>query len=870
MKKIIVYLTVIIAILFIFISCATYNIRLDATREWIEGKPYPAQITFNKIEKISNVVLHYSFNGGGVKTAKMKREGAYFSYTIPGEEVVPGILRYSISYSYKGRGKSTDSVSVRVLSFADAKEKLTRELSSRISFFPPEKVAVNRDKLLIVNVRSHKPSTRVTFYIKSSEQAAFQETELVNLNGNFTAEISRSELQAGYNTYYFLVTEDNADVGKLEVYVHGRDNKNPFRFKILSLAELREVIIEELYRSIHHQVPQDVFVTKDLELTLSVNYSPDTFIHEFSKNSVSVEIFYRRPGSDFKQGVMSGFINHFTYIIPSNDLRSDYNSYYFKITDDIEDIGTITVEYPGRGDLFSYNILSIDEIRKIKRRSLYNRISHTPISVSDGVSDLYITLEVRDAGRNTTAVLFFKRPAFSQYKSINMTKDRNIFNGVISIDEQQNGYTQYYFRVTEMDSDVGIISVVYPRDGHNRPIQYTVLDKNIVKNNLETDLRARISHRPVTSAVDGEDLKLYVKIANIKEGTQVFFYHRKPGESSYRRTRLSGYGPEFTMIIPKQDIHAGYSQYYIEAREPHDYFGFIVATLAAPKTPYEFEISKLKDAILDGIDFVPLPDVEYGTPVEAKIVLNNNPEGTRLYLKYRLSGDTLDYFSIEMQQTGTEYSAVLSQALLQEGKRIDYYIFIISGQDEFTYPDESIIPLYFYIKEQLIDESGDDTVFGNTSRIETNMLEGRIFQLEPGTKTLPRNMHKDYESLIVLYTEKIDIPPRNFTEGFPGLENVFEWFGIQYRGTITIEESGLYNFRLLSDDGSKLFIDSILVIDNDGTHAPRSKTGGIYLSPGTYPIRVDYFQGPKMKIALQLFVTKPGEEEKLFDINDFE
>ena len=213
---------------------------------------------------------------------------------------------------------------------------------------------------------------------------------------------------------------------------------------------------------------------------------------------------------------------------------------------------------------------------------------------------------------------------------------------------------------------------------------------------------------------------------------------------------------------------------------------------------------------------------------------------------------------------------LLSPAVLQEGKRIDYYISIVADQIEFTYPDESIIPLYFYVKQQLIEESGDETVFGTTGRVETNMLEGRIFQLEPGTKKLPQNMHKDYESLIVLYARKIDIPPRNFTEGFPGLADVFEWFGIQYRGSITIKESGLYKFRLLSDDGSKLYIDSIPVINNDGTHAPKSMTGEIYLSPGTYPIRVDYFQGPKMQIALQLFVTLPGEEEKLFNLNDFE
>jgi hypothetical protein len=822
------------------------------------------------MEKISDMVLHYSFNGASRKTVTMNQDGKYFSYTIPGEEVVPGVLRYDISYTYKGKSKSTGSVSVKILTFEEARQKFTKELSSRISFSPPAQVPINRDTQLIVKVKSHKPSTKITFYYKTPVQASFQETELKNANGTFTAVISESEIQDGYNTYYFRVTEDNPDVGELEVFINGRDSINPFTFNILSLAELKEVITGELYKSISHKIPQDVYATRDLEILLSVNYSMSTFIYEFSKNSVYSEIFYKNPTSGFKRGVMSGSQNQFTYTIPSTDLKSGYNAYYFKVTDDIEDIGPVTVKFPASGELFTYDILTVEEIREKKVRALYQRISHTPVTEVDGISDLYLNLKVDNARTYTTAVLFFKKPTSNEYKSLNMTKDGNIFIGAISIEDQQNGYTQYYFVVTETDSDVGTISAEFPLNGAYNPIQYTVLDINVVKTRLESALQARISHRPVTSAAEGEDLNLIINVTNIISGTLVYFYHRKPGESSYRQTKLSGHGPQFTMVMPKQDIHAGYSQYYFEVKEPHDYFDYIEATIATPTAPYEFEIRKLKDAILDGIDFTPLSDVEYGVPVEVKITLNNNPVGTRVYLRYRLADDTLDYFSVEMKQEGTEYTAVLSPKLLQESKRIDYYISIITDQDEFTYPDESIIPLYFYIKQQLVEDSGDETVFGTTGRSETNMLEGRIFQLETGIKKLPQNMHKDYESLIVLYTQKIDVPPRNFTEGFPGLANVFEWFGIQYRGAITIKESGLYKFRLLSDDGSKLYIDSILIIDNDGTHAPKSITGEIYLSPGTYPIRVDYFQGPKMQIALQLFVTLPGEEERLFDLKDFE
>jgi hypothetical protein len=870
MKKSILFIACALFILFLLASCATFNVRVDSPREWIEGKPFPVQITISNTDKVSDVVLNYSFNGANQKTVGLNQSGNFFSHTIPGEEVVAGTLRYSISYTRKDKRKSINPITVTVLTFEQAQQKYTRELNNRISFSPPSQVPINRDKKLTVNVKSAKPSTSVTFYHRNPEQASFRETGLGNANGNFTAVVSRDELQAGYNTYYFRVTEDHPDVGELEVFVGGRDSANPFQFAILSMEELKEVITAELYQSISHKVPRNVYETRDLDLRLSLDYGTDMFIREYSKKSISIEILYRGKTSEFKKGVLSGSGSQFQYSIPALELQAGYDSYYFEVTDDIEDIGPVVVRYPESGDLFTYNIVTIEEIRDIKAQALYERIAHNPVGEVDGVTNLYMNLTVNDAVASTAAVLLFKKPTINEYRRLNMTKDGDTFTGTISIEDQQNSYTQYYFTVTESDDEVGTISTVYPANGHKSPLQYSVMDKNVVKTNLESDLRARISHRPVTSAAEGEDLNLPVNVKNMKSGTLVYFYHRKPGESSYRQTKVSGTGPEFTMVIPKQDIRAGYSQYYIEVKELHNYFGYIEATLASATAPFEFEISRLKDAILDGIDFTPLSDVEFGAPVEAKITLNNNPKGTRLYFKYRLADDTLDYLSVEMARNELEYSTVLSPAVLKAGKRIDYYISIVADGDEFTYPNEDIIPLYFYVKQQLIEESGNETVFGSTGRTESNELEGRVFQLEKGTKLLPKSMHKDYESLIVLYTRKIDIPPRNFTEGFPGLENVFEWFGIQYRGVITIREAGLYNFRLLSDDGSKLYVDSDLVIDNDGTHAPKSKTGGIYLSPGTYPIRVDYFQGPKMKIALQLFVTLPDEEERLFDLKDFE
>ena len=45
-------------------------------------------------------------------------------------------------------------------------------------------------------------------------------------------------------------------------------------------------------------------------------------------------------------------------------------------------------------------------------------------------------------------------------------------------------------------------------------------------------------------------------------------------------------------------------------------------------------------------------------------------------------------------------------------------------------------------------------------------------------------------------------------------------FAMRWRGEITIPSDGDYSFRTTSDDGSMLFIDRQLVVDNDGLHGP--------------------------------------------------
>ena len=104
----------------------------------------------------------------------------------------------------------------------------------------------------------------------------------------------------------------------------------------------------------------------------------------------------------------------------------------------------------------------------------------------------------------------------------------------------------------------------------------------------------------------------------------------------------------------------------------------------------------------------------------------------------------------------------------------------------------------------------------------------------------------------------LDIAPRSFLEGFPGMGTTVEWFGLDIRFTVNVEEGGEWDLMLLSDDGAILSIDELEVINNDGIHGPIPVMVPVKLEKGLRNFRVRFFQGPRYGIALMLGWKKPG------------
>lgn len=150
-----------------------------------------------------------------------------------------------------------------------------------------------------------------------------------------------------------------------------------------------------------------------------------------------------------------------------------------------------------------------------------------------------------------------------------------------------------------------------------------------------------------------------------------------------------------------------------------------------------------------------------------------------------------------------------------------------------------------------------------------------------GWTQLKDYFEKGTDANVILYMSQIFVPTRTFSNGFPttdgdlvkkkasdGGSKLVEWFALRMNTIMKLKSTdtaGYYQFALLSDDGSKLYIaDSKTssfkqVIDNDLNHSTKMacSTTAIYMDASSKkPALLEYYQGPRTAIALSLVYRK--------------
>ncbi|MDC6383826.1 nucleotide pyrophosphatase [Flagellimonas taeanensis] len=151
----------------------------------------------------------------------------------------------------------------------------------------------------------------------------------------------------------------------------------------------------------------------------------------------------------------------------------------------------------------------------------------------------------------------------------------------------------------------------------------------------------------------------------------------------------------------------------------------------------------------------------------------------------------------------------------------------------------------FYLKQTEIVKAG---IFQGDQLLST--IAEANFRLVPETK-------EDPVAYAIYYGEGMDKLP-NFATLKPVKEGFVAEFSHkqaltedvqQEQGALVLEsyldipEDGKYGFFANSDDGSKLYVDGKLVVDNDGDHGVMERGEAIELTKGKHLVRVEFFNG---------------------------
>lgn len=104
-----------------------------------------------------------------------------------------------------------------------------------------------------------------------------------------------------------------------------------------------------------------------------------------------------------------------------------------------------------------------------------------------------------------------------------------------------------------------------------------------------------------------------------------------------------------------------------------------------------------------------------------------------------------------------------------------------------------------------------------------------VSKYDGGWQTL--DQMKDRQPVEATRYDRFDLTPRLHDEHS----------ALAFAGLLQVPADGVYTFSISSDDGSRLYIGRQLVVDNDGLHPMRERSGQIGLRAGLHPLRVEWF-----------------------------
>ncbi|MBE0638302.1 MAG: choice-of-anchor D domain-containing protein, partial [Bacteroidales bacterium] len=190
---------------------------------------------------------------------------------------------------------------------------------------------------------------------------------------------------------------------------------------------------------------------------------------------------------------------------------------------------------------------------------------------------------------------------------------------------------------------------------------------------------------------------------------------------------------------------------------------------------------------------------------------------------------------------------------------------------EFGLPEISVDPMEIFVAVEepestdvtlTISNNGVEALQYNIPDTYSNGMFTASYYYSPGTGASPPIGPFIFET----EDEFID---SNWGSGGPGNGVGSDDFQVIWTGLILAETAGTYQFRSVTDDGKRLYIDGQLIIDQWYDMGGVSHSGSIVLTPGLHELEFQFYENGGGAQAY-LYWTPPGQPEALVPAADIQ